>query len=173
MKDHENVAGGVREDPLDAAWRSIYADSLIDDGQPLAAERQRWFAAVLGANPGLGEMCEKAVESANAKQRKRTVSYDDAVKLVCGVIARSRKEEVAGDYQDGGGVANSYGYAATTALLLAVAVNEGGAVRVVIAGGVAAARPGGGTPANVWPELLAWRPGPRLDARLKEWASKR
>ena len=64
---------------------------------------------------------------------------------------------------------SSYGYAAATSLVLVVIRGDG---RVCVDGGEAAARKTGGSPANVWPELVQWNPKikamlPRLDERSK------
>ncbi len=171
--DLDSLAAAVYVSSLDATLRRVYADAFEEAGKIEEAGLHRSIADVLDnpLNADLAGRVRAAVKKANGKMRARTVRESEALNAVIGAVADfARNDEVPARYRDGGGVANSYGYAAQTALVLVVVRKDG---KVCVDGGQAQARKGGGSPANVWRELVQWKEGKQLDARLKAWAASR
>jgi uncharacterized protein (TIGR02996 family) len=170
VADRNNLAGAMAENPLDAALRRVFADWLEENGEPEEADSQRAFAGVLESplNRDLGDRIAAAVTKANgARRAARCLSWLDAAETAW----RAFRSRDRAEYIHGGGVANSYGYPASTSLVLVYVRADG---RVCVDGGEAAARKAGGSPANVWPELARWEAGSKgLIARLAEWSKTR
>lgn len=169
-RDIENLIEAKRIDPFDPLLRLALADAYESVGKTDLAAKERRCAEILAlpANADIRERLEVAVENANGDLRARRIDYTDGKGAVRKALWNA---DFPAHYVDGGGVANSYGYRAYTALVLVYVRKDG---KICVDGGQAQARKDGGSPANVWQELVQWKAGAKaLLRRLEQWAQSR